>query len=163
MSTISNESTVDTSAPAGVAWAILVDTDHWPDWSVQEEAELEREGQTDRNGVGAIRKMRTGRYTVREEVTEFDAPRRFTYKLLSGMPVRDYSATVTLEPQPSGTRITWRNSYRPSLPLTGPLLRRRLGKVIDDITHRLAARADATATGGDQPEAPAPPATEPSS
>jgi len=157
MSTISNQSVVDTSAPADVVWATLIDTDHWPQWSVQDEAELEREGTPDRNGVSAIRKMRTGRYTVREEVTEFDAPRRFTYKLLSGMPVRDYSATVTLEPRASGTRITWRNSYRPSIPLTGPMLRRRLGKVIDDITHRLATRSEAIAAEGDQSGATTPP------
>ena len=74
-----------TTATPEETFAILGDAERWPNWSLQDEAALEREGSPTRDGVGAIRRFRTGRVTVREEVMVFDAPNRFVYELRSGL------------------------------------------------------------------------------
>jgi hypothetical protein len=39
------------------------------------------------------------------------------YELLSGLPIRDYRAGVTLAPAAEGgTAIRWRSSFRPGFP-----------------------------------------------
>ena len=61
----------------------------------------------------------------REEVTIFEPPARFGYKLLSGLSLRDYHAKI---------------------PLSGGLLRRALQKFIQDAAERLAREAERTTT-----------------
>ncbi len=86
--------------------------------------ELEREGAGEPMGNGAIRVFSTAFTSSREEVTGLDPDRRLTYRLLSGLPLRNYSAEVELGsledggtsihwcahfgPQPFGTRLFWR-------------------------------------------------------
>ena len=57
--------------------------------------------------------------TGRDQVAELVADRRFSYRHLSGLPVRDYHTDVDLEPTESGTRIRWRTSFLPKVPGTG--------------------------------------------
>ncbi len=79
----------------------------------------------------------------REEVTVFEPPARFGYKLLSGLPLRDYNASITLtEASDGGTDITWRSQFDSKYPLTGGLIRRALQKFIDDAAQRLAREAE---------------------
>ena len=62
-------------------------------------SELEREGEPAPNGVGAIRVLRAVGPPLREEVIAYEPPSRFSYKLLSGLPVRDHVGTVELTPE----------------------------------------------------------------
>jgi uncharacterized protein YndB with AHSA1/START domain len=129
------------NAPAETVWAILADTENWPRWSRNDTAVLERPGVTVRDGVGAIRRLHTGRIRVREEITAFDPPTRLGYRLLSGLPVRDYEATVTLSPGDGGTAIEWAARFGSAVPGLGWLLRRSLHRVLDDFATALAAAA----------------------
>ena len=61
-------------------------------------SELEREGEPAPNGVGAIRVLTAVGPPLREEVLTYEEPSRFSYKLLSGLPVRDHVGTVELTP-----------------------------------------------------------------
>src|SRR5262249_57787797 len=72
MRTISVRGIADAKAPASVAWDLVADAVHWPTWAPNDEASLEREGAPTRDGLGAIRVFRTGRYVLREEVVGFD-------------------------------------------------------------------------------------------
>lgn len=60
-------------------------------------AELEREGNPAPNGVGAIRRLHLIGSTVREEVTEYERPTRYSYRMLSGAPFDRFEATVTFQ------------------------------------------------------------------
>lgn len=71
-------------------------------------AELEREGEPAPNGIGAIRVLRMRGATVREEVTGFDRPGRYSYRMLSGAPLDRFEATVTFEPHDGDTAVTYR-------------------------------------------------------
>ena len=81
--------------------------------------ELERAGDPAPNGVGAIRVLHAVGPPTREEVLVYDRPRRFSYKLLSGAPVRDHVGTVTLEPDGAGTRVVYTISTTPTVPFGG--------------------------------------------
>jgi hypothetical protein len=130
-----------TSADASVVFALLRDGATWPEWSPIDSFELERAAADEPEGVGAIRVFRTGRYTMREEIVELVPGRRFSYALLSGLPIRDYRVDVDLEPARDGTVIKWHASFASKLPGMGWLIRRRLAGVTERFVKGLAARA----------------------
>jgi len=128
------------AAPPELVWELLADAESWPRWSGIDEAAVE-EG----SGLGELRLFRTGRYVSRERVVAFEPERRFAYELVSGLPVRDYRAEVTLAPTPEGgTAIRWRSTFERTIPGTGRLLRRRLGRFVAETAEGLAAAAEAT-------------------
>lgn len=92
-------------------YAVLLDTERWPEWSTVTGAEVERPGGPD--GLGLIRRLRTGPILVREEVVEAERDRRQVYVQLSGLPIDDYRAEVRLDPAPDGAVVTWSASFRP--------------------------------------------------
>jgi uncharacterized protein YndB with AHSA1/START domain len=133
------------AAPVERVWALLADTRGWPEWTPFAAATLEREGTPPPDGVGAIRRFAYGKIVTRECVVAFEPPHWLAYQLLSGLPVRDYRADVTLRSTPDGgTAIRWQMQFEPIVPGTGWLVRRRLEPFIGDVAQRLARRAEAT-------------------
>lgn len=126
------------AAPAERVWALLADVTTWPRWASFDDAQVESG-----DGVGEVRRFRAGRVTTRERVIGLDPPRRYAYEFLSGLPIREYRAEVTLSPgSDGGTVIRWRSSFRPKLPGTGWLVRRRLAQFIDQTADGLAREAE---------------------
>jgi len=124
-------------------WVVVADARGWSRWGGWEAAELEREGDPPPAGLGAVKALKRGRVVSREEVTVFDPPSRFGYRLLSGLPLRGYEAEITLTDAPGGgTDITWRSQFEPKVPLTGGLFRRALQKFMADTVQRLAREAE---------------------
>ncbi|MEQ4305156.1 SRPBCC family protein [Plantactinospora sp. B6F1] len=136
---------VHTTAGPAVVYALLVDGAGWPTWSPLGSFELERPGADEPEGVGAIRVFRTGRVTSRERVVERVPDRRFSYELLSGLPLRDYRADVDLTPERGGTSIRWHSTFSARVPGTGWLYRLALGRFIGKVAAGLATHAAATA------------------
>jgi uncharacterized protein YndB with AHSA1/START domain len=126
------------AAPPERVWALLADARSWPRWAPFDEAAVE-EGE----GLGELRRFQTGRRTTRERVIGFDPPRRFQYELVSGIPIRDYRAEVTLTPDGDGTAIRWHSHFRAKIPGTGGLVRRRLERFIERTAQGLAREAEA--------------------
>ena len=153
------EGRATTTASPEQTFAILADAERWPQWSMQDEASLDRDGSPVRDGVGAIRRFRTGRVTVVEEVMEFDPPRRFVYELRSGLALKGYRAEVTLTPiggsRDGGTEIRWRSQFKAKVPGTGPLYRWKLGQIIQQSADLLAAEATRRATAATEATAAA--------
>ncbi len=123
-------------------WALLADARSWSRWAPFDDAMVE-EGE----GDGELRRFRRGRRTTRERVTAFEPPRRFGYELVSGIPIRDYRAEVTLAPAGEGTEIRWRSSFRPKLPGTGALARRQFQRFIAQTAEGLAREAEQAPAG----------------
>jgi len=130
--------TATTGAPARTVFALLTDSSTWPRWSPIESVELEREGDPPPDGVGAIRRNRRGRVTGRDEIVEIADGRRFAYRSLSGLPVRDYYAVVELHRESGGTRIDWTSSFHPKWPGTGWVLERGLRRFLQQCADGLA-------------------------
>jgi Polyketide cyclase / dehydrase and lipid transport len=137
---------VHTSGDAASVYARLRDGASWPIWSPIASFELDRPGPDGDEGVGARRFFRTrtlGRTTVsHEEIVELWADRRFSYALLSGLPLRGYRADVDLEPDDTGTVIRWHSSFDAKVPGTGWFYRRMLESFIQRCAAGLAAAAD---------------------
>jgi uncharacterized protein YndB with AHSA1/START domain len=127
------------AAPAGAIWALLADAAGWARWSAFIESSLDRAAPgPDPDGVGAIRRFKSRYTTTGEEVVAFEEARHLAYVVLSGMPIRDYRADVTLTPTAGGgTEITWHSTFRPKLPGTGHLigsgLRRFMRELVADL------------------------------
>jgi uncharacterized protein YndB with AHSA1/START domain len=126
------------AAPPERLYTLLADATTWPEWAPFDEAEVES-GQ----GVGEIRRFRKGRVRSKERVATLEPPRRFAYEFLSGLPIRDYRAEVTLDPTPDGgTSVRWHSTFRAKVPGTGWALRRGLGRFIADTVEGLARAAE---------------------
>ena len=142
MGTISVTASADAHATAETVWKIIADAEHWPDWSPNQRAALDQTGDPAPNGVGAIRRFGTGRVEVREEVVTFEPPRKFEYRLLSGLPMRDYLATVLVDDAGDHVRITWSATFRPKYFGTGWLFRATVQKLTTDYSAALAREAE---------------------
>ena len=129
------------AAPVETVWRWLADARSWSTWARFSYSELECEGVPAPDGVGAIRRFGSSGVVSREEILEFDPPRHLAYTLLSGMPVRDYRADVTLTADGDGTLIAWRSSFFPKYPGTGAALAAFMRFVLTDIATRLAKHA----------------------
>lgn len=141
------------AAPAAV-YALLADGASWPSWSPIDAFELEREGAHEPEGVGAVRLFCHGRVEGRDTITELVLDRRLGYTHVSSLPVKDYRATVELEPDGAGTRIRWRASFRPRFPGPGPLLRVALGRFLRRCAEGLAEHAPAVSPPAGVPRRP---------
>ncbi len=130
------------AAPVDIVWAVLTDHRGYATWGAAKSASLEVEGAPDVNGVGAVRRLADGRLAIREKVLEFEPKTRFVYTVLSGPPVKDYRATVTLTPDGDGrTKVRWSVAFLPKIPLTGALLRRVVTRVIGTLLEKAGAES----------------------
>ena len=137
------EAHAHSAAGREAVWAVVADAGGWSRWGDWESAVLEQEGDPPPGGLGAVKALKRGRVVSREEVTVFQPPARFGYRLLSGLPLRGYEAGIALADAPGGgTDITWRSQFEPKVPLTGGLFRRALQRFIADAAQRLAREAE---------------------
>jgi hypothetical protein len=123
-------------------FALLKDGSTWPKWAGFNAFELERPGDTEPYGVGAIRVFSTRVSRAREEVVELTPDRRLSYILLSGFPFRDYRADVDLEPVNGGTVIHWRSRFEPKQFGLGWFWRLFMILVLNSVSTRLAMAAE---------------------
>jgi uncharacterized protein YndB with AHSA1/START domain len=112
--------TREIAAPPETVFEVLTDHAGYSKLTPLRKSALERQGETDPNGVGAIRKLTVVGPPMREEVIAYEAPSRFSYKVLSGLPVRDHVGTVELsEGASGGTRMIYAVRTQPTLPVVG--------------------------------------------
>jgi len=144
----SYEVTAHSSAPPARVFALLADATSWTKWAgpMVGHAEWEREGDPPPGGVGAIRKV--GRWPIygREEIVASDPPSHHAYTILSGNPVRNYRADITLGPDDAGgTRLTWSASFDPMVPGTGRMLATIYRRLIGGFARKVASYAEKSA------------------
>ena len=137
------------AAPIDIVFDVLTDHRSYSNLTPLRSSTLEREGQPDPNGVGAIRVLSLAGPPIREEVTAFERPTLFAYKMLSGAPVTSHTASVELTPQGDQTAITWRVETISRLPLPDaawaamvrPLIKLLLGGVVKESERRARSGA----------------------
>jgi uncharacterized protein YndB with AHSA1/START domain len=122
-------------APPERVFAVYTDHAGWSRWAGVGSSRLAVPGQPDPNGTGAVRVLGTGPLAVREEVLDFDPPKRMTYRLVGGGILRDHLGEVLFEPDAGGTRIVWRCRFESAVPGLGPLLR----AIVTRVFHRALA------------------------
>lgn len=140
MATIDVSRTV--AAPVETVWDVVTDLRGMSEFTRFRRVELEREGDPPPNGLGAIRVMHLVGPPVREQIITFEPPRRFAYRLLSGIPVKDHVGTIELEPAGEGTRMSYVLETTPKVPVVGSALIPVIRNVVDGIAAGIAAEAE---------------------
>jgi uncharacterized protein YndB with AHSA1/START domain len=107
------------AAPPETVFAVLTEHHLYAEITPMRRSVLEREGVPAPNGVGAIRVLSAAGPPLREEVIAYEPSTRFSYKLLSGAPVRDHVGTVELTAHAGGTKVVYAVRTTPTLPLGG--------------------------------------------
>jgi uncharacterized protein YndB with AHSA1/START domain len=130
------------AAPPEVVFDVLTDHSRYAEITSLRKAELERTGDPEPNGVGAIRSLTVAGPPMREEVLSYERPSRFSYKILSGLPVRDHVGTVELQPKDGGTEVTYAVKTTPTVPLAGPVFMAFLKKAIRDLLGGVAKESE---------------------
>jgi uncharacterized protein YndB with AHSA1/START domain len=130
------------AAPPETVWEVVADLRGMSEYTRFRKVEIEREGDPPPNGVGAIRVMHLIGPPVREEIIAFEPPRRFAYRLLSGLPVRDHVGTIELEAAGQGTRMSYVLETTPTIPVVGFGLLAVMRNMVDGISAGIAAEAE---------------------
>ncbi len=116
---------------------------------------LTRDGQFARNGVGALREVRTGDYVFVEEIVVFDPPRGFDYLVRSvsktsgrRLPLQHQRGWLELVPDRGGTLVHWRSRFAIAIPLLGwflePAFARTATRSFEKLLLAARARLDAS-------------------
>ena len=138
----------EVAAPPEIVFDVLTDHRRYSEITPLRKAELEREGEPEPNGVGAIRVLTVAGPPMREEVIAYERPNRFAYKILSGLPVRDHVGTVELQPSGGGTEVTYAVKTTPTIPLAGPAFMLVLKKAIRDLIGGVAKESERRVANG---------------
>ncbi|HET7053745.1 MAG TPA: SRPBCC family protein [Solirubrobacterales bacterium] len=138
----------EVGAPPETVFDVLTDHRRYAEISRLRKSELEREGEPAPNGVGAIRVLTAVGPPIREEIVAYEPPTRFSYKVLSGLPVRDHLGTVSLEPSDDGTRVTYALKATPTVPFAGSLVMVVLKRAVTELLDGVASEAERRAPAG---------------
>jgi uncharacterized protein YndB with AHSA1/START domain len=132
----------DVAAPPQTLFDLFVDHRRYAEMTRLRASELEREGDPPPNGVGAVRIFRSIGPALREEVLTYEPPHRYSYTVLSGLPVRDHAGTVELTPRDGGTRVTYAVRAIPTVPLGGRLVMAGMKLGVKQLIDGVAAEAE---------------------
>lgn len=124
-------STAVVNAPIERVWSLVSDHEGMAGWGPGLKVDLVRTGEGDRNGAGAVRKIRTPlpALAIVEEVVDFDPPYRMAYRAVSGVPLKNYLGEIELTTVATGTRIDYSISADSRIPL------------VDDVAVKAISRA----------------------
>lgn len=81
-----------------------------------------REGETEPNGVGSIRRIGPGPIAFEETIVAFDRPHRIDYSITRGSPLRDHLGEIRLQADGRHTVLDYRIRFSGRLPLIGTLV-----------------------------------------
>jgi uncharacterized protein YndB with AHSA1/START domain len=146
MQTITVKRTI--KAPIEKVFDLLSDHANYKQFPGVKESKLLREGKPHRNGVGALRRIETPTIWFEEEITAYERPRHFAYKIVKcSLPVEHEGGRIELQSTAEGTAVTWTSTAGLKVPVIGGLLSRflapQLGKafasMLKDTERRLAA------------------------
>lgn len=135
------------AAPETV-FEVLTDHRRYSELTPLRKSELEREGDADPNGVGAIRKLTAVGPPMREEVIAYEVPSRFSYTVLSGLPVRDHVGTVELKADGGGTKMVYAVRTQPTLPVVGRVVVAVIKQAIKGLIDGVATESERRAASG---------------
>jgi uncharacterized protein YndB with AHSA1/START domain len=139
------------SAPPETVFDVLVDHRGYAEITPLRKVELEREGDPAPNGVGAIRVLHSVGPPLREEILTYEEPNRYSYKLLSGLPVRDHVGTIELTPGEERTKVTYAVRTMPTLPVVGTVvvgvIRLGVKQILSAVAKESERRASSSPNG----------------
>lgn len=144
MSTVHVEKTI--AAPIDRVFELISDHAGYSRFPGIQGSELVREGDTERNGLGAVRRIKGRPLLFEERITVFERPTRMDYLITAvNAPMSHDGGSMVLSEVGEGTHVDWTSSWGYTLPVIGPALgavlvpgvRRSFRRVLDEV-ERLA-------------------------
>jgi len=89
-----------------------------------------RSGDTDRNGVGSMRKIGVGPLALEETVTDYKPNELIEYKITSRSPLKDHLGTMRFSSTPSGGSRLHYTIAIDGPPIITPLVRMQLTRAL---------------------------------
>ena len=139
--------TREIAAPPETVFGVLTDHRRYSELTPLRKSELEREGVPAPNGVGAVRRLTAVGPPMREEVIAYEAPSRFSYTVLSGLPVRDHVGTVELAADGNGTKMVYAVRTQPTVPVVGGVVVAVVKQAIKGLIDGVAKESERRAGG----------------
>ncbi len=128
-------------APIEFVFERITDHEAMADWPGISECRLVVEGEP-KNGLGAVREIKTNGVRLQEEVVVFDPPVRYEYTIIKGLPVK-HRGVVTLAERGDEVVLEWDVTMSSRIPLfaqlVGRLLAPGLGKALAQFTRECEA------------------------
>ena len=121
--------------PPGKAWSLLSDFTGSP--SPAFPVIIHEKGDQKYNGVGTIRTIKLGIFSVMERLEAVEPHRSYMYCILSGSPVKQYLGKFEFSEENGSTVIHWHADFKPKFPLIGWIIaivtRKMVHKILDQI------------------------------
>lgn len=112
-------------APIEQVFEALSDHGAYVRFSGIRKAVLLRPGRSEKNGVGAVRRIEveSGLIWFEEEITAFERPGRMDYKIQRSQPaLRHQGGSIRLHSTAGGTQVLWTSTFEMTPPLGQDLL-----------------------------------------
>lgn len=74
------------------------------------------------NGLGSVREVRAGGFTLEETITAFEPPARIEYRVTKGGPIKNHLGRLTFSEVSGGTQLEYTIEFDPRLRFTGGLI-----------------------------------------
>ncbi|WP_100644681.1 SRPBCC family protein [Alteromonas facilis] len=94
------------------------------------ESELVEFGHSEKNGEGALRRIKMNPLTLFERIIAYDPPHRLEYRIEKSSPFTfdHIKGEIKLREVPEGTEVIWESKGYIKVPLLGPLLLDRISE-----------------------------------
>ncbi len=111
---------------------------------------MKRDGIIDANGQGALREVCNGMLQFEEEITAFDPPHAYEYRILSlrgplnlKLPFHHETGRLELHDLDGKTRVTWTSRFHFTVPIISRWIERKLARSISAAFLFFLKRLDA--------------------
>ena len=131
------ELTRKTKIPLDKLWSLLSDFTGSP--SPAFPVVVHEKGDPASNGVGTVRTLTMGNISVRERLEAVTPSHAFTYRILSGSPVKHYLGRWAFRQEKDFTIVRWRADFKPKFPLTGWIIAMATRRVVHQIIDQMEA------------------------
>jgi uncharacterized protein YndB with AHSA1/START domain len=147
-------------APIERVFEVVSDHANYSEFPGVTGSRLVREGQPERDGVGAVREIESLGSWFQEEITAFDPPHRFEYRIVAARPGLDHrGGSMLLASTAGGTSVTWTSTFHVRWPLIGglatwlfaPFVGRAFAAMLDDVERRIGLLGSPAANALRQP------------
>ena len=97
---------------------------------------LVKEGSSDRNGLGAMRRVDAGKTVFQEEIILFSPPHRYDYQIRRlttlgmDLPFRHESGWLELSEQGEQTTVLWISRFHITIPILGSVMEPIIGRMV---------------------------------
>lgn len=114
--------------PIDRVFEILSDHESYDRFPGVDSSTLLEAGADTRNGKGARRKIRTGLFSLEEDIVGFDAPNLMQYRITKFFPLKinHILGQIELEQIGGKTRANWTSEFEVPIPLIGGILEKQL-------------------------------------